>query len=102
MSAWYIRTRAEFFEVLDRTIAELGSADGALPEFSPHGSILLQLQAMREWTREGRAPTEEEQDRITIGWFAVRELDAADSEGRASLQERLVQLDGYFCEWPED
>lgn len=102
MSAWYIRTRAEFFEVLERTIAELSSAEGALPEFSPHGSILRQLHAMREWTRDGRAPTEAEQDRITIGLFAVRELDAADGDRYAGLQERLVQLDGYFCEWPED
>lgn len=99
--AWYIKTRAEFFEVLARTL-ESARRLSASSSFWTHESIAAQLQAMTEWTAAGRTPTPEEQDRITIGLIAIREFDSQPEGDEAEFTECLIQLAGYFEEWPDD
>lgn len=102
MSAWYIKTRKEFFEVLDRAIAETDKRIQEAPDFDAFDSVREQLEAMKKWTAGGRTPTEDEQQRIDIALIAVRELDPEIDAAMAKYHELLVQLDGYFCEWPDD
>lgn len=102
MAAWYIETRKEFFEVLDRAIAETDRRIAASPNFPLYGNVRRQLEAMKQWTDSGRTPTEDEQQSIDIGLIAVREIDPQDSDEDARYHEILVQLDGYFMEWPDD
>jgi len=101
MAAWYIKTRAEFFAVLARTL-ECARRRSAGSPFWAHASVTAQLQAMTDWTAAGRTPTAAEQDRITIGHIAVREFDSEPEGEEAEFIECLVQLAGYFEEWPDD
>jgi hypothetical protein len=101
MAAWYIKTRAEFFEVLARTL-ELARRRSASSPLWTHASIGAQLQAMTDWTAAGRTPTDEERDRITIGLIAIREFDSEPVGEEADFTECLLQLAGYFEEWPDD
>lgn len=100
--SWYIETRAEFFEVLDATLAQAKAKATAVPAFGLYANMVAQLLAMREWSANGRVPTQEERDRIDIGLIALREVDEQADDESADFQECLVQLDGYFCEWPDD
>ena len=99
--AWYIKTRSEFFEVLARTL-EYARRLNASSSFWAHGSIAAQLQAMTEWSAAGRTPTPDERDRITIGLIAIREFDSEPEGEEAEFIECLMQLAGYFEEWPDD
>ncbi len=99
--AWYIKTRAEFFEVLARTLKVAGRLS-ASSQFWTYASIEAQLRAMSDWTAAGRTPTPEERDRITIGLIAIREFDAEPVDEEAEFIECLIQLAGYFDEWPDD
>jgi hypothetical protein len=93
--AWYIKTRAEFFEVLART--------SALAQQRQHAAAQAQLQAMTDATANGRTPTDEERRQITIGHGAARALDEQQpAGGEAEYLECLVQLAGYFDEWPAE
>lgn len=102
MSAWYIKTRAEFFEVLDRALAETKRRRAASPNFPPYQMIERQLEAMKQWTASGRPPTPDEQKMINIGLIAVREIDPQVDAANQRYHDDLVQLDGYFMEWPPD
>lgn len=99
---WYIETRAEFFQVLERTIMELRARCERVPTLPMYHGILNQLLAMQAWTADGRTPLEQERARIDIGLIAIREIDPQDSDDDAELHEWLVQLGGYFDEWPAD
>lgn len=99
--AWYIETRAEFFAVLARTF-EFARRRSATSPFWAHASVEAQLRAMTDWTAQGRTPTPEERDSIMIGHIAVREFDAQPEGEEARFIECLVQLAGYFEEWPDD
>ena len=99
--AWYIKTRPEFFEVLARTLNVAGDLS-ASRQFWTYESIAAQLRAMTEWTAAGRTPTPEERDQITIGLIAIREFDAEPVGEEAEFMECLIQLAGYFDEWPDD
>lgn len=101
MSAWYIKTRGEFYEVLGRT-REMAVERGAGSPLPMHDSIVAQLDAMRAWTANGRTPTPEERDSIDIGLRAIREMDPPMDDVEAEYAECLVQLAGYFEEWPDD
>ena len=100
--SWYIKSRAEFFDVLESTIAIAKARAEHVPAFGPYQTVLAQLQAMRNWKADGRTPEQEERDRIDIGLIAVREIDEQADDESAEFHELLLQLDGYFCEWPED
>ena len=59
-----------------------------------------ELNAMTEWSADGRTPSEEERGRIDIGRVAVREF--ADEDGLEEFCDNLYNLDSYFEDWPED
>lgn len=99
MAAWYIRSRAEFLEVLERTLAEARRRRDGSPLWV-HAAIAEQLEAMEAWTQGGRTPTPEERGRITIGLIAIRELDPEPTGAEARFIECLLQLAGYFERWP--
>lgn len=101
VAAWYIRTRAEFFEVLSRTLAG-ARARGEVSPFWAWHSFTAQLEAIQEWTKDGRTPSEDERARVTMGRIAVREFDGEPPEGDAEFLQCIVQLAGYFDSWPED
>lgn len=95
-----IDTRKAFFDVLDQTRADADALVQKVNGFPPYQSILAQLDAMKAMTANGRTPTEDERDSISIGLIAVRELEPVDDEQMADFVHRLHELNGYFREWP--
>jgi len=95
-----IDTRKQFFDVLEQTRLDADALVRRVNGFPPYRSILAQLEAMQSMTANGRTPTEDERDSISIGLIAVRELEPADDAERDDFIHRLHELNGYFREWP--
>lgn len=101
MSKLPLTNRADFFEVLEQTRVEV---EGLVNKDAPPGplaSIAKQLGVIKSQTANGRTPTEDERDAISIGLIAVRELEPASDEAMSNLMKRLHELNGYFREWPD-
>jgi hypothetical protein len=92
--------RKDFFEVLEQTRIEAEALAQRVPGFPPYRSITRQLEAMQSMTANGRTPTEDERDSISIGLIAVRELEPPKDEAMGDFIDRLHELNGYFREWP--
>ena len=101
MSQLPLTNRADFFEVLERTHLEVEAVVANGRGIGFMHSIANQLAAMKSQTANGRNPTEDERDAITIGLIAVRELEPAVDETMDDLIGRLHELNGYFREWPD-
>ena len=97
-----LRTRQDFFDTLLETAKEAGRLASKTPGYPPYESIDRQLKAMQSMTAQGRTPTEDERDGISIGLIAARELDPQASDDMADFIDRLHELNGYFREWPSD
>jgi hypothetical protein len=97
----FVKSRDDFQSVLagaHRETSELLDRG----EWWPLQSIKLQLEAMREWTAQGRDPTPEEIESIQLGVVVARELEPAPTAELESYNERLYELHGYFKEWLGD
>ena len=101
MSKLPLTNRTDFFDVLEQTRIEVEGVTANGPGFGPMQSVADQLAIMKSQTANGRNPTEDERDAITIGLIAVRELEPATSEAMGDLIARLHELNGYFREWPD-
>jgi hypothetical protein len=97
-----LRTRKDFFEVLNETARDAERLASQAPDFEPYQQIVEQLRAMQQWTAGGRTPTATERDSTSLGLIAIRELDPQPEGFMASFIPRLHELDGYFREWPAD
>lgn len=93
-----IKTRAEFQRILKQTRQQMAKLAEAEPLHPLWKSMLAQLKAMEEWTKDGRVPTQEERDRIILGVQVVRELEPVDSDAMYDLTQRLHELQYFFQE----
>jgi hypothetical protein len=101
----YVKSRADFFTVLDDTLMETRLIAGPSAIWTPIESILGQLDAMKRWTAHGRVPTGNERRSISITLIAERELQAMPEDVPEDLFEyvqKLYELSGYFKEWLTD
>jgi len=97
-----INSRADFFRVLSRA-RELTRA--YLQKFSDDWAlnrINTELDAIQNWTANGREPSEEERGRVDIGLVAVRELEDSPLDGMEEYCQLLCGLDAYVEDWPDD
>ena len=99
MPRTYVRSRAEFFSVLESTLEEVTQLTETERRVGIWKTIKAQLEAMTEWSADGRAPTAKERQRLTIGIIVVRELEPAYDPGLYRLTQRLHELSGYFYNW---
>ncbi len=100
--AFSIQSRAEFFDVLDRTLDDARRRLAATPRLPAYQSLVAQLEAMKAWTANGREPTPDERGKIRIGLLAIRELDPEPEGEEAAFIDALHALNGYFRRWPDD
>ena len=70
-----IVSAADFQKMLADALAIATQLDERSSGFAVYQSVRRQLEALTEWTANGRRPTAEEEQRITLGMIAVRELD---------------------------
>jgi len=95
-----IRTRDDFFRILEDTVAEIDGFVAREPAYPVWALLQRQLHAMREWTANGAEPTPEQRTRISIGLVAARELEPAPDTKIEDLTTRLHLLSYYWRHWP--
>jgi hypothetical protein len=96
-----INSRADYHRVLGEAASIVMPILVRTPRNAIMQGIKKQLDAMKRWTDNGRAPSEIERRNIDIGLIAAREL--SDSTGEvAALAQKLFALNNYFEDWPTD
>jgi hypothetical protein len=93
-----IQTREEFQRILKQTRKDMSKLAEAQPLHPLWKSMLAQLRAMEEWSKDGRVPTQEERDKIIIGVQVVRELEPVEDDAMYDLTQRLHELQYFFQE----
>jgi hypothetical protein len=91
-----IKNRDDFFATLARARAKLAARAAADPRYPLWASMIRQLDAMAQWTANGRIPTDEERDKITVGTLVVRELEPIEEIELYKLGQDLHELQYYF------
>lgn len=97
-----IQSRVEFFEVLSTALAQAKEFKAKAPDYWVWSNLEKQLEAMRGWTANNRAPSPIERRSVDIGTIAVRELEPAEELDLYRFTQRLHGLNYYFQYWPED
>jgi hypothetical protein len=100
-----LASRADFFAMLDQAIDTARWMLATNPGNVIALRIAPQLERMKVCTANGRAPTDDEQEGLTIGLIAARELDdpRADPVNRVTRwTKQLHSLNNYFEMWPGD
>jgi hypothetical protein len=90
-----MNTFEEFDAALAAARAEIAAMSKAEPEDRAIESVRLQLDALHEWTRGGRCPSQDEKDRFTFGRIASRELDVFP------IADTLYELASFVIWWGE-
>jgi len=88
-----LKTFEEFDHLLAQARAELDAMVAAEPGDGAIVSVKRQLDAVHEWTRGGRCPTQDEKDRLNFGLIASRELDTYPVAGK------LYELASFVIYW---
>jgi hypothetical protein len=83
----------EFDRELQRARGELAVIAAELAGDRAVESIRLQLEALHEWTRGGRCPSQGEKDSLNFGLLASRELDTYD------IASTLYELASFVTWW---
>jgi len=96
-----IDSRAHFFRVLGEATDLARRILASSPGYEVMLRIEKELSAMKQWTDDGREPSEEERQSIDVGLVAVRELDGGPYELQ-QLADKLHVLNAYFEDWPTD
>jgi hypothetical protein len=102
MASEIIQSRDDFFRVLDEAIRLTSDRLRQNPKDENYQSVEMQLDAMWRWTRDGRTPTDDERQSITIGRIAVREFEPAETPEEYDYNNYLHELNYYFENWPDD
>jgi hypothetical protein len=88
-----MNTFEEFDSELQRARTELATISSELPGDRAVESIRLQLEALHEFTRGGRCPSQGEKDRFNFGLLASRELDTYP------ISSTLYELASFVTWW---
>ena len=97
----YVNSRADFERVLAETLQLTKKFIAENPKYPPFEDLEIQLDAMQRWIADGREPTQDERDRITIGRIVVRELEPAQTDEIYDYAQRLHSLNYTFKHWDE-
>lgn len=103
MASDVIKSRQDFYRILDETIRMVGDRIRKTPKFRPYEDIEFQLDEMWRWTRDDRTPTDDERQQIDIGLIALRELEAMkETDDDQDFVTNLHELNYYWDNWPDD
>jgi len=102
MGSDIIKSRDDFFRVLDDALKKIADRVIKDPSFEPFGAIENQLDAMKRWTAGGREPSEAERQWVDIGVISIRDLEPSETVEEADFSNSLHELNYYFANWPDD
>jgi hypothetical protein len=97
-----INNRADF----QRELARAKEANELLMQRLPHEdtlqSLARQLEALQQWTTNGRSPTRDQRESISMGIQMYREYETTDDVDLYRLRRLAGELDNYVKSWPDD
>lgn len=97
----YIRSREDFLVVLAELTRETGVLETSNPDYPLFGSLRRQLEAIAQWSANGRNPTPDERRSLNIGVVLAREFDQPPRELKR-WAARLSELNFYVLHWRDD
>jgi site-specific recombinase XerD len=97
-----INSRREFFSELAIAQASCRLLIEKYPEDATLVSVRLQLDAISQWTDNGRTPTADERESIDMGIRVFREYETTDDADLESFSRRVSVLHSYVKFWPTD
>src|SRR5438105_14637985 len=97
-----IDSRADFFRDLSRAREMTARFLVATPNDWALDRISRELEAIEQWTANGRTPEATERERVDIGVVALRELAESNLDGADDYCQLLYGLDAYVTDWPDD
>jgi hypothetical protein len=86
---------SEFSQRLDAAMRDIDQL-AAVDTDPMIGSIQRQLRFVKEWTRGGTRPAQQDLDRLTFGLMASRTVHDTD----ARLANELYSLSSFLIHWP--
>ena len=98
----FIRCRDDFFAVLSECLHRAREFERKAPGDALVKNIRQQLEAVEQWTANGRRPTKEERQQIVFGLQVVRELEPPPTPALAKWGDRLTEISFYFKHWRSD
>jgi len=97
-----INNRAEFFQQLDRAIAECARLIQRLPDEDTLQSVALQLAAVRRFTQGGRTPRQSERESLDMALRMFREYEMTDDVEIHRFRGMISGIHNYVDYWPSD
>jgi hypothetical protein len=97
-----VTSRSEFFQLLDTAITKTQEFIAQNPTWEMLQAIARQLQAMKQWTANGRKPSFDERQTISMGTTVQRELQGTPELEWYDYMQLIAELDLYFKYWRTD
>ena len=98
----FIRTRGDFMRVLAEELVRARRLESEVPGLPVFSSLRRQLEAITQWTTDGRQPTKEERVSIQMGPLIVRELTPAPTDELEEFGGKIHELEFYLKHWRDD
>jgi hypothetical protein len=97
-----INSRADFHRVLNHATAIAKRLLATNPHDPTIGAIDRQLEAIKQWTMNGRDPTVAERKSLDMGLRATRELSDTGDPTIDEFTDQVQTLHNYVEDWPTD
>jgi hypothetical protein len=97
-----INSRDDFFAILDRARQEVAGLLGRRPMDATLQSVQQQLEAVKQWTSNGRAPTLKERKSLDMALRVFREFEMTTDDEVRAFRPLVSGLHSYFEFWPDD
>jgi hypothetical protein len=90
-----LKSFEEFDQLLAVARSELAAMFATEPDDGAITSVKRQLDALHDWTRGGRCPSQAEKDQLNFGLIASRALDTYP------VADKLYELASFVIYWGE-
>jgi hypothetical protein len=97
-----INNRSDFFRELARAKRLAQSLIGRFPNDVNFRAVLTQIEAIEQWTANGRTPTSDERSKIGMGLRLHREYEVTNDAEILELKDVASGVNNYFDHWPDD
>jgi hypothetical protein len=97
-----INSRADFQKAVALARQTIVPALQRMPNDPALQSMEKQLEAIDQWTANGRVPTVDERRSINMGIVMYRQFEATDDLEAYQLRELAGGINNYLKYWPDD
>jgi hypothetical protein len=97
-----INSRADFQKALALARQKIVPALQRMPNDPALQSMQKQLEAIDQWTANGRIPTPDERRSINMGLTMYRQFEGTEDLEEYELRELAGKLNNYLKYWPDD